>query len=317
LLSLLGWATTLGAGQSEQDAYRWLARMNQALAEQEYEGHYVSREGESLEAMRIRHTKRHGQDWEYLLSLNGTAREVIRGGGRISTIQPQGGRLAITQRVATQRREPLAPIDPDRLGGWYLLTLGGEERVAGRNGRVLFIQPKDDLRYGYRLVIDSMVGLPLDITLLRRDGAIVSELMFVELRVLTGGDEDAGAAASKPRAELETTEQQRNQARRILAELGLDPVRIGFVPELYQTRRIGRNDQAGEHLVLSDGLATISVYIEPVDDEQPFVGATQLGSISALGRNIEGRQLTLVGEVPMQTLEQLVGHLPAKSISAR
>jgi sigma-E factor negative regulatory protein RseB len=67
-------------------------------------------------------------------------------------------------------------------------------------------------------------------------------------------------------------------------------------------RRSDRVDQ--EHFVFSDGLATISVYVDP-DGEMPLRGAAQLGALHALGRSLGDYQITLVGEVPQRALEIL------------
>ena len=80
----------------------------------------------------------------------------------------------------------------------------------------------------------------------------------------------------------------------------------GFRMVSHQT--VGTGEQ--EHFVFSDGLATISAYLEPLaEGDRPFDGETSLGSINALGRHVDGQQLTVVGEVPHKTLRLVASAL--------
>jgi sigma-E factor negative regulatory protein RseB len=311
--------TPVLAGQG--DAYRMLNEMNRALAEINYDGIYVSLEGSALEATRVRHRKRAGRDWQQLMSLNGPEHEVIRAGQVVSTIRHLNGRLTMTQRAALQRKEPLTTIDPGQMEGWYDVVLGKQERVAGRMGQVLLIRPKDSLRYGYRLVIDKAVGLPLDIKLFRPDGDLVSQLMFVELDVsadASAGETDDDVPIERERPTANSGLQgQRLTSLSLLDALGIDAASIGFVPEVYQPRMRGETEGHVEHIMLSDGLARVSVYVEPLGNSPPFVGMTSVGSVNILGIKLREHQVTMIGEVPTETLEHLIAGAHAASAGTR
>ena len=60
-------------------------------------------------------------------------------------------------------------------------------------------------------------------------------------------------------------------------------------------------------MVLSDGLATISIFIEPYLNERSDykpLGAAQVGSVNLYGVKIANFWLTVLGEVPASTLEK-------------
>jgi sigma-E factor negative regulatory protein RseB len=61
------------------------------------------------------------------------------------------------------------------------------------------------------------------------------------------------------------------------------------------------------HYVFSDGLAAISVFIEPLSDKQdmPKAGTYTTGAIGVYKRIVGKFLLTLVGEVPLRTLRKL------------
>jgi sigma-E factor negative regulatory protein RseB len=58
--------------------------------------------------------------------------------------------------------------------------------------------------------------------------------------------------------------------------------------------------------VLSDGLATVSVYVEKSTTvEQALDGESKMGSINAYGRQLSDYQITVMGEVPGDTVKQI------------
>jgi len=57
--------------------------------------------------------------------------------------------------------------------------------------------------------------------------------------------------------------------------------------------------------VFTDGLATMSVYIEKALSDKLFEGGSQMGAIHVFGTNVNGFQITAVGEVPAQTVKRV------------
>jgi sigma-E factor negative regulatory protein RseB len=61
-----------------------------------------------------------------------------------------------------------------------------------------------------------------------------------------------------------------------------------------------------QHLVYSDGLASVSVFIEPRSPQtQVMSGLAKVGAAFAYSRNLDGHQVTAVGEVPAATVEAI------------
>jgi sigma-E factor negative regulatory protein RseB len=61
-----------------------------------------------------------------------------------------------------------------------------------------------------------------------------------------------------------------------------------------------------DHLVFSDGLASVSLFIRAgAPGERPSRGAGRAGPASALSTVVDGYQVTAIGEVPANTLEAL------------
>lgn len=301
----------------------WLERMNRSVLDLSYEGDFVYLNGKSLEAMRIRHRVTNGEPHESLHTLTGMPREVIRDAYTITIVTRVDGQEKRIQQPSTGKLSPLKPLEPESLKGYYRFVMGNLARIAGRYGVVVMLLPSDDLRYGYRLIIDRQNALPLDLTVMDGAGEPVSRIMFTRLEVIDAADsatvatDDPGmqatmSATTRSMAENKTlvaTAAQKNGAGEV-SSWEFKELPPGF--RMISYKRIGSGSQ--EHFVFSDGLATISAYLEPLaDGDRPFDGETSLGSINALGRHIDGQQLTVVGEVPHKTLRLVASALRRKS----
>ena len=306
-----------------EDAVHWLERMNHSVLTLSYEGCFVYLSGRSLEAMRIRHQIVDGEPRESLRSLNGVPREVIRDAHTLTIITQVNGREQRISQPSTEKFSPMKPLSTASLRRHYRMVLGEAARIADRYGRVVLLLPRDDLRYGYRLVLDQQSALPLDLTVLDGSGDLVSRIMLTNLTVAEtgkpvgqGSEENAATAQTVSLQPAGGEEKIASPATQSAASVPADPeagsrwnlqeLPRGFVLVSHKHGEAGHQ----EHFVFSDGLATISAYLEPLSEgDEPFEGETSLGSINALGVSMEGEQLTVVGEVPHKTLRLIAGAL--------
>ncbi|WP_457665790.1 MucB/RseB C-terminal domain-containing protein [Thiolapillus sp.] len=316
-LSVTGFATEENGGT---EAVQWLERMNKAVVSMDYEGHFVYQCGKSLEAMRLRHQIGLNGPMESLSSLTGVPREVVRDSKSITIITNRNGKLHITQQPAAGKLSPLKSIRPEKLLQNYRITLGGNVRIAGRPGVVIDLMPKDSLRYGYRLTLDKLSALPLDLTVVDGKGNIQSRIMFTDIKItdidlVSLQDTVAETGMEKP-VMLAALEANMGNAE-ITRKPALAPVQpnetawdLSSLPTGFDLVRHQKSPQTGlEHFVFSDGLATVSAYLEPLDNEKAFEGYTNLGSVRVLGRRLKDYQLTIVGEVPEKTLKLMAASI--------
>lgn len=78
----------------------------------------------------------------------------------------------------------------------------------------------------------------------------------------------------------------------------------------FQRKRMRREGASAEHMVFSDGLATLSVYIEKAKSEaQAFLGLSTMGAMNAFGAVVDGYQVTVVGEVPPATVQMVAASM--------
>jgi sigma-E factor negative regulatory protein RseB len=170
---------------------------------------------------------------------------------------------------------------------------------------VVVIAPTDELRYGYRLLLDSEHYLPLQAATFNKDGQRLTQILFTELKV---GDEVTAPPPSLAlQGEVTRTVQPRNiHQRRLMPRWSFDDIPPGFARTRHRRRLVGNDEHEMEHFVFSDGLASVSVYVEESHGSDGLEGVSRMGSVNAFGRNLQGHQATAVGEVPVATLQRFV-----------
>lgn len=320
---LLSVATTIQASE-RRAAQELLKRMVHAVRSTNYVGTCVYRFGDHLLAMRIVHQAKKGYRHERLIALNGPAREIIRNHARATYIQPPTH--AITENF------PLLHIPPsvvflgnlgrsvalDELYDVYDLEVLGSGRVAGREVRRLSIVPHDHFRYGYRLWIDKRSGLLLRSDLIGKNGTPLKQIMFtaIEIRETIPGE------WLDPTLNGEKITWSRQQAS-LAAVTSTGPTwMIGELPEGFQLTFRGRyplegsGDDLVEHWLYSDGLATVSVYIEK-KGEHPFNGWSRKGAVSVFGRTLHGYQIIVIGAVPPKTVRRIGASVQARQLESQ
>jgi sigma-E factor negative regulatory protein RseB len=71
------------------------------------------------------------------------------------------------------------------------------------------------------------------------------------------------------------------------------------------------------HLVYTDGIASVSVFVEPRKANTAGAeGPARVGSSSAYSTVVDGHQITAVGEVPPSTVELIAKQVKASKTTA-
>lgn len=283
--------------------------MNDAIRNLSYEGRFVYQHHNALEAMQIVHTLEDGQEKERLISLNGSAREVVRNKDKVMCIHTESKRVDVSPRDETNRFSTLLPIKPDRLAEHYQFDMGDTERVAGRIGQVVLIRPMDNMRYGYRLVLDQHYALPLDSAMMDGEGKLISRMMFTDLKI--GEPPSISASSGMSGSSMQNAARMAGKDESTVSQWDFTRLPNGFALNVHR-KKMMPNQAKVDHFVFSDGLASISVYVEGANDGA-LDGVTSMGSVNAMGKRIGSHQVTVVGEVPHGALEIVIGGIKAKT----
>ena len=303
------------AGQvfAQEGARQWLDDMSSALQTLDYDGTFVYLHDNKLETMRIIHQLTEGGEKERLVSLTGSPREVLRDDRVVTCIMPDSKSVMIGKSRPRQPF-PVFPRDLDTLSLYYNLEDAGEARMTGYMTRIIKIKPKDALRYGYRFWIDRETRMLLKFDLTGVDGKAIEQVMFTSLDV---GDR-IPATALKPslsgdgytwyRQEISNSKPKNNTGT---PGWTVGRLPVGFRMVNFQHKRMRQDSESAEHMVFSDGLATVSVYVEKLAEGQtPVTGLSSMGAVNAYRAQVDGYQVTVIGEVPRTTVQMI-----ARSVS--
>lgn len=305
LLALLGVCFSLAAPASEErSAAEQLERMTDALRSLSYEGTLVYLHDHHLETLHIVHRIVDGRAHEKLMSLNGPVRQVTREHDHVICELPDSVPISVRRRGLPGEMLRSPEFDPDALSPNYLVHPLGSARVAGRQTEVVGIIPRDGLRYGYRFYLDRESGLPLKSDLMGSTAEPIEQIMFTTLKVLA----EERAPAATPPAPADGPRAPTTGAAPAADADGdawrFDALPPGFEVVMHDHWRDGAGVPV-EHIVLTDGLASVSVYVEE-DTEDGLTGGTRFGAIHAMGGRVAGHQVTVVGEVPAATVQAVL-----------
>jgi sigma-E factor negative regulatory protein RseB len=301
-------AASAAAESAPNSARQWLDSMFRSLQSLDYDGTFVYYHDGKLEAMRIVHQASAGGEKERLVSLTGSAREVLRDDKVVTCIMPDNKSVMVGQSRPRQPF-PVVPEDLESLSPYYQLQDVGEDRVAGLMTRVIDIRPRDEFRYGYRFWIDTTNYMLLKYELSAVDGTAIEQVMFTGLRV---GDRIT-AAALEPSLTGEGYNWYRQEGggENPAVTTGqpdwtVKQLPAGFRMTDYQRKRVRQGGEHAEHMVFSDGLATVSVYVEKLmANSKAFTGLSNMGAMNAYGTVLDDYQITVVGEVPAATVQSM------------
>lgn len=301
------------AGVTTHTPRQWLERMSQAAHQLDYDGTFVYSHDGHMQTMRIVHSSNNGSEKERLLSLSGPSREVIRDNEKVTCILPDDNEVMV-ESTGPARRLPLdLPQRLETLERYYRFTDGGDERIAGHNARKIVITPLDRYRYGHALWLHHDKGLLLRSELYNEEGAVVEQLMFTALEF----HDTLPPALLEPETRGRDVVWQRSREHLEWHDAAerwtVGELPPGFVLENHRHHIIAGTAVQVEHLLFSDGLASVSVFIEPENEgREGFIGGLRLGAVNTYTRSHHGHYITVMGEVPQVTARRI-----AESVALR
>lgn len=298
----------LPAYAGDPEAREWLARMSRALANQNYDGRFFHLNEARSETLRIIHRVDRGRVTERLVSLDGSGREIIRNESEVICYLPDVRTVLVEKRTDNNPLLDALPSYSKGLEEHYSIEkVGGVVKALGRKTQMILVQPRDEYRYGYRLWLDQETAMPLKSQLCDRDGKVIEQILFAELnlRDRIGADELKPAVSGEG---FKWLRQDVQQPRISNAVMGWNVVHLpaGFRLTTWRIQIIAGSSAPVRHLVYSDGLASVSVFIEPRNGEAAQMrGLAKLGAAVAYSRDVEDQTVTVVGEVPIATVQAM------------
>ncbi len=296
----------------ETEALAWLQKIANAARQLNYTGTFIYQHGDQVETSRITHFADRSGEYEKLETLDGPKREIIRTNNEILTFDAEHRVMKREKRSPRRAFPALLPDQLFHLPDYYQLRKGDQERIASYDSQALVLEPRDAFRYGHKLWADVATGLLLKARMLDEQSRVVEQFVFTQLSIGSGVTRDSVRSSFDTRewageppspnapAPSDTGWMVKNQPP-------------GF-KKIMEMKRFKPGAQAPiAHLVYSDGLAAVSVFIEPLPTKRKFQeGLTHQGAVNIYTRPLPDQLVTVLGEAPALTVMQM-----ANSVSLR
>ena len=310
MLHRIVWLALILGSQSlfaaNEDVKQWLDKMAAAERFLNYQGTFIYTNGPQVETMQIVHGFDKQGERERMSSLTGDVREIIRDESHLVSVLPVRKEVLIEPR-GKQLSSPANLLEGlEQSEAFYDYSLKGEERIAGHTCRILSIYPKDNFRYGYRLCIEKETGILLKSLTQDHSGQTHEQMMFTSITM----------PDAIPLGEFHSVMHKNDFAlKQSTATLGIETSAkpdsnwvFGDLPPGFRIteeamRQIASSKTPVQHIIIDDGLASLSVFIAPVNpDESVVQGVFRSGGLNAYSRFINNYVVTVIGEVPEKTV---------------
>lgn len=285
-----------------------LKKMAEAEKTLNYEGDLVYLHGPNVESMHIVHAVDAKGERKRVMSKSGDDKELVMDAQHLFAVMPDAGTILVEKRRPGQP-EQVQFANLYEANENYEYKLQGQERIAGKNCQIVSIYPKDNFRFGYRFSIEEESGLLLKALTQDRAGQVHEQMMYTSVNF------PAAIAPEKFTAILQKDDYEWQESVNATEEgvelpqyksvWRLQALPPGFKQVESSQRFIPGTPGPVEHFVLSDNLATLSLFISKIEnnDVQLDEGAGRSGSLNVYSVITDDHHITVVGAVPKNTIE--------------
>ncbi|MET4576337.1 MucB/RseB C-terminal domain-containing protein [Ottowia thiooxydans] len=306
-------------GPPERTVSEWLVRLQQASRWPAYAGTFVvSSASGALSSARIWHVCEGDTQIERVESLTGAPRLTYRRNDSVVTFFPQ------TRVMQNERRESngafpslLNSSEEFETENFYSARQHGHGRVAGFDADIVQLLPLDELRFGYRIWSEKRTGLVVKMQTLASDGRVLEQVAFSELQL------DAPLSMDKLKQMMAQTDGYRlEKSDKVKTTATSEGWSLKSPVPGFSAQSCYRKSPASAsrmvQWIFSDGLATVSLFMEPFNRERHVrEGQSALGATHTLTKRLADKTgdwwVTAVGEVPMVTLKAFTDSLERKN----
>lgn len=306
LLALfIGPAFAAAGGPQQDDAFVWLQKIAAAAHQLNYSGSFVYQHDNHVETFRITHLVDEGGEHEKLAVLDGSPRDVYRNNEQVLCFLPDNKTVIVEKRRTRKSFPAILPAAISELSEYYQVRMGGQDRIAGHECQLVILDPKDAFRYGHKLWADSKTGLLLRASTFNENNETVDQFAFTQL--------DIGGAINKAEVKpqlagkklIEQTDRTGNTAAIDAGwQIGSPPP--GFKKTMEVKRMLPGSKSPVNHIMFSDGLAAVSIFIEPLDGDnvRPAQELSNTGALHVYTIPVGDSRVRVLGEVPGATVMQ-------------
>jgi len=286
------------------DPNELLSRMSTAVHMTSYEGTVIRIQDGKAEALKVIHTVSDGVIREKVVAQEGNGLEIIRNGNEVHCILPDRQSVLVEEWDDQSTLFSTLPSSEVRFGSEYDVSIVRKERVAGRPAVLVAIRPHDGYRYGHRIWLDTETAFPLQTQLISEDGTPLEQVKFADISL----NKDIHDSALAPSYSTENfrwlTQPARHVRHDVETSWASSDLPQGFRPVEVHGETMSGSDDSVTHIVYSDGLANVSVFVAQ-EGAVISEGPTRVGGSNSYSVMQDGHRVTAIGEVPAMTVEQI------------
>ena len=302
----LAYSISIVNAQAEDSAEGLLMRINKAASSTNFSGHFIYVREAQIDAMEVVRRVKNDIIQERLYSMSGDAREVVKDDeGRIWCYIPDKNMGVHDYRQTVNAGFPSILLnDITRLGNHYEFISGGFERIAGRIANSVKVVPKDRFRYGYHLWADAETGLLLRSDLVDPEGQVIEQYLFVSIEIGRDiADEELRPVNNKEQLVWFGADHPNLTTQVRQSHWNISNLPAGFELANHIRRMTPVKLEEEEHMVFTDGLSSVSVFIKQKPERQSSAsGVSKMGAVHAYRDSMEDHMVTVMGEVPAATV---------------
>lgn len=306
LVVVLG-ASGAWAADLSQDDLHWLGKMVSAAHQTNYSGTFIYQSGNYLETSRITHVSDGENEHERLEGLDGERSEIVRKNNKIWCYLGER-KVMVAEREGARSFPALLPEQFALLQENYLIRHAEDDRVAGFQAHGIIFQPRDKMRYSHKMWAHRDTGLLLKAEVLDENAHVIEQYAFTQLNLGNDIDRKWIVPHKSKDQDVSGNPESSPVVRATPSESGwrVYALPAGFKKITEVSRLLKGGNQAVIHLVYSDGLAGMSVFIEKLGDKTTVrQGLYSKGVIQVFTKILDANLITVVGEVPPLTVMQV------------
>jgi sigma-E factor negative regulatory protein RseB len=303
--------TAAATQEPSRSLTEWLTRMHEASRQRAYQGTLVVSAGANMSASKIWHVCDGVQQMEKVETLTGAPRTTIRHNNDVITFAPDSKTVWVEKRESLGLFPELLRAPSSAIPDHYEVRELGVERVAGHLADRVEVVPRDALRFGYQIWAEQKTGLVVKMQTLGVQESVLEQVAFSELQLNAPVLMDAlkrqmgdtrGYEVHKPTMKKTTAAAEGWRLK--------EPI-PGFTSMSCHTRGpAGGTEPASMQWVFSDGLASVSLFVEAFDPQRHGTEKSAIvGATHSLSQRLDGHWVTVLGEVPTATLRRFAQSL--------
>ena len=291
--------------QGAEDPWLHLEKASQAARKLSYKGIFLYQNFQDVRSIEITHLNNGEEEFARMVTLDGQPREALSRGNNMVLFNSNKENVIIKERQSQNLFPAILPPDIESVKAIYTLRFADQERIGGREAQIVYLEPKDQFRYLYKLWLDKEFGLILKMSILDDQQKMIEQASFNQIALFSGQDLNW----FKPNVDI--------HKKYIMDEVPENKIShekyctIANLPAGYKevshvTRAMGNQRQIVHQWVFSDGISFVSLFVNPIPkDQKSRLGETRVGSSHVHARVMNGNQIMVVGAVPKVTIQKI------------